>query len=123
MIWGHAPLGDETKESYDLWQYHESHDAPLHLKKIRIPSNAKRSILNELHKVYGIKSDTIYLSNGYLETEFGSKFEALKEEARLKTLYMTDADRLSPEEERAARSYFRIDCRNMIGECVSITRM
>jgi hypothetical protein len=123
MMWGHAPLGDESKESYDLWQYHESHDTPRYIEKIRIPSNTKRSILEELKKVYGITTDTLYLKDGYLESEFGPRFQSLKQEARLKTLYMTDADRLSRDEEKVARSFFRIDCRNMIGECVSITRM
>jgi hypothetical protein len=123
MMWGHAPLGDKSKESYDLWQYYESQSTPRYLEKIQIPSNAKPSILAELYKVYNISSETLYLSNGYLESEFGSKFEALRNEARLKTLYMTDADKLSPDEEKLARSFFRIDCRNMIGECVSITRI
>jgi len=123
MMWGHAPLADDTKESYDLWQYHETHGNSKYLKKIRVPSGSKSEILKELKRVYSISHDTVYLTDGFLETEFGPRFEKLRDEARLKTLYMTDADRLSDDEEKQARSLFRIDCRNMIGNCESITRI
>jgi hypothetical protein len=123
MIWGHAPLGDKSKESYDLRQYQESQSRPRYFETIQIPSNAKPSILADLRDVYGISSDALYLKNGYLESNFGSKFEALKNKARLKTLYVTDADKLSPDEEKLARSIFGVDCRNMFGQCPSITRI
>ena len=47
----------------------------------------------------------------------------LKEEARLKTLYTTDADKLSKSEEAKAKSYFKIDCRNMIKDCPSLSKI
>jgi hypothetical protein len=122
MMWGHAPLGDASKESYDLWQYHEAYGRSKYLQKIRVPSTAKRPILEELKRVYSITSDTIYLKDGYLEREFGPRFKTLREQARLKTLYLTDADRLSVAEERQARGLFRIECRNMIGSCVSLRK-
>ncbi len=122
MMWGHAPLGDASKESYDLWQYHDAHGESKYLQKVRIPSTAKRKILKELKCVYSITSDTIYLKNGYLEKTFGLEFQTLKEQARLKTLYLTDADRLSAAEARRARGFFRIECRNMIGSCENLRK-
>ncbi|MFA6691150.1 MAG: FRG domain-containing protein [Saccharofermentanales bacterium] len=122
MMWGHAPLGDATKESYDLWQYHKLYGESKYLQKVRIPSTAKRQILKELKSFYSITSDTIFLNDDYLEKTFGPKFEALKEDARLKTLYLTDADRLSVAELRQARSFLPIECRNMIGKCENLRK-
>ncbi|MDX8398622.1 MAG: FRG domain-containing protein, partial [Gallionellaceae bacterium] len=121
MMWGHAPLGDVSKESYDLWQYHEAYGESKYLQKVRVPSTSKRQILKELKSIYSITSDTIFLKDSYLEKTFGPRFETLKEEARLKTLYLTDADRLSVAEARQARSFFRIECRNMIGKCENLS--
>jgi hypothetical protein len=123
MIWGHAPLDNESTESYDLWQYHEKRNDPHYLQKICIPENAKKPILRELKEIYAITNDSVYIKNGYLERSYAPKFQELKENARLMTLYKTDADRLSEEEEKKARSMFRIDCRNMIGSCVNLRKM
>jgi hypothetical protein len=123
MIWGHSPLDENETESYDLWQYHVKNGNSLFLEKICIPKNSKRSILDELKNIYSISNDSIYLINGYLERTYKSQFDTLKENARLMTLYTTDADRLSNEEEIKARSMFRIECRNMIGGCIRINKM
>jgi hypothetical protein len=122
MMWGHAPLGDQTREGYDLYQYHETHGLSNFLIKLRVPRLAKASILHELDCVYSISRTTLYLKDGYLERKFGPEFEKLKEKARLKTLYLTDADQLSPTEEMQARAFFNVDCRNMIGQCENLRK-
>ena len=92
-------------------------------EKLRIPKNKKKDLLKELEIVYSITKASLYLNNGFLEKKYLSDFEQLKEQARLMTLYKTDADRLNPQEEKEARSYFRIDCRNMIGNCFNLSQM
>jgi hypothetical protein len=123
MIWGHSPLDENETESYDLWQYHVKHGNTHFLEKILIPKNSKIMILNELKQIYSITNDNIYLKDGYLEKTYKSQFDILKENARLMTLYTTDADRLGIEEEKKARSMFTIDCRNMFGGCIRISKM
>jgi len=123
MIWGHSPLDEESKESYDLWQYHENQCDSHYLEKICIPKSAKKNILQQLRGIYAITNKSVYLQSGYLERMFAQGFETLKENAHLMTLYRTDADCLSEKEEKKARSMFRIECRNMIGECVSLRKM
>jgi hypothetical protein len=123
MIWGHAPLGEDSTETYDLWEYHQAKGESNSLTKIRIPKEAKKIILEELNHIYSITSDTIYLQNGYLETTYASRFQTLKENARLMTLYVTDADRLTPAEEQKARSMFKIDCRNMFGNTLRLQKI
>lgn len=124
MLWGHAPLDREvSKESYDLWEYQKKNHANYFIQKIKIPSKNKVEILNELKIIYSIDEDNLYLKNGFLETNFKDSFNQLKEQARLMTLYKTDADRLSKDEEKIARSFFRIDCRNMIGNCYNLSKM
>jgi hypothetical protein len=122
MIWGHAPLDDTNKESYDLWQYHKQHNDTNSLTKICIPKESKEQILLELKEIYSITHDNLYLKNGYLESQFLDKFDKLTNDARLMTLYMTDSSQLTTEEKKTARSMFNVDCENMIGECVSLTR-
>lgn len=124
MLWGHAPLNrEESKEGYDLWQYHKNTGKNYFIEKLRIPKNKKKDLLKELEIVYSITKASLYLNNGFLEKKYLSDFEQLKEQARLMTLYKTDADRLNPQEEKEARSYFRIDCRNMIGNCFNLSQM
>ncbi|MDO9341369.1 MAG: FRG domain-containing protein, partial [Bacteroidales bacterium] len=123
MMWGHAPLDDNTTESYDLWEYQEKQVNSHFLKKIFIPKNSKRIILREMKEIYSITFDSIYLDNGFLERTFSAQFEKLKENARLMTLYTTDADRLSESEEKIARSMFKNDCRNMFGGCVRLSKI
>jgi hypothetical protein len=123
MIWGHAPLSEDSKESYDLWKYHSTRGDSVFLEKICIPCQEKPRILKDLKLVYGISADTLYLKNGYLENQFGAKFEQLREDTRLKTLYMTNADTLTAEQEKKARSFFDIECRNMLSECISLNQV
>jgi hypothetical protein len=65
----------------------------------------------------------LYLKNGFLENKYKDGFEHLKEQTRLMILYTIDADRLSKEEEKTARSYFKIECRNMIGNRFNLSKM
>lgn len=124
MLWGHAPINrDESTESYDLWEYQKRKTSKYFIQKIRIPRKKKRSILTELQSIYSISEDSLYLKNGFLEAKYKKSFEQLKEQARLMTLYKTDADKLSKEEENIARSFFKIDCRNMIGDCYNLSRI
>lgn len=124
MLWGHAPLDSEvSKESYDLWEYQKKNQSDYFIQKIKIPSKNKENILEELKNIYSIDEDNLYLKKGFLETKYKDSFIQLKEQARLMTLYKTDADRLSKEEEKIARTFFRIDCKNMIGNCYNIRKM
>jgi hypothetical protein len=114
MLWGHAPIDrNKSTEEYDLWEYHKDNGDDFFIKKIRIPSKKKSKILEELEKVYCISEDNLYLSNSYLFNRYEKNFENLAETARLMTLYKTDADKLTTEEEKKARSFFRVDFRNM----------
>ena len=117
MLWGHAPLDENSTESYDLWQYHEKQEKPHYLDKICIPQHAKKRILKELEEVYSINNDSLYLKNGYLETRFNSGFVKLKETALLITLHKTDSRRLSKPENQKAISLCGIDCTDMIKDC------
>ena len=98
-------------------------DGEYFIEKICIPKEHKKDILWELNTIYSITSSSIYLRDGYLEKNYGQAFNKLKEEARLKTLYTTDADKLSKSEEAKAKSYFKIDCRNMIKDCPSLSKI
>ncbi len=119
MLWGNAPLNDESTESYDLLEYKTAQDVELRLDKIRVPRDAKDRIRKELHAVYGITKESLYLASGLLETKFAENFDNLKDLVRMKTLYVTDAERLSPDERRRANSTFG-NIENMFGNCVSI---
>jgi len=124
MLWGHAPLNrEESTESYDLWEYQKKTNKNYFIRKLRIPNKKKESILKELEIIYSINNDSLYLKNGFLENKYKDGFEQLKEQARLMTLYKTDAESLNKDEEKIARSYFRIDCRNMIGNCYNLSKM
>jgi hypothetical protein len=124
MLWGHAPLNREkSTESYDLWEYQKNTTTNYFIQKIRIPNQNKQSILTELEMVYSISENALYLENGFLETQYKKRFEQLKEQVRLMTLYKTDADKLTKVEEDVARSLFRIDCRNMIGNCFNLSKI
>lgn len=124
MMWGHAPLNrQESTETYDLWEYQKKTEKNYFIQKLRIPSYKKKLILNELQNVYSISEDSLFLKNGYLENTYKSNFETLREKARLMTLYKTEAARLSEEEEERAKSFFKFDCRNMIGNCYNLSKM
>lgn len=123
MMWGHAPLDESTRESYDLWKYHQGEDKDFFLEKLRIRSSQKKSIRQELDKIYSINHNNIYIVNGYLEQRYLSQFKNLRDTLRLMTLYVTDADRLNKGEEIRARSNFKIECKNMFGQCVNIRKM
>lgn len=94
MMWGHLPKDDST-ETYDLEEYQKQKGKQFFLEKLVIPSTSKQKILDELDEYYEINYDSIYLKNGYLENKHGKNFENLKELARLITLHMTDAEKLS----------------------------
>jgi len=123
MIWGHAPLDEETTESYDLWECHKKMDGDSLLEKICIPKDAKKVILDELKDIYSITDDSLYIKNGYLEKTYGIKFKQFKENIRLMTIYTTNADSLTPEEDKLAASLFNIKCRNMYGNCVNLRKI
>ena len=124
MMWGHAPLNrEESTESYDLWEYQKKLNKNYFIEKLRIPKKKKKVILNELHKIYSINKDSLFLSNGFLEEKYKSGFEKLKEQSRLITLYKTDADSLNEQEKKIAKSYFKVDCRNMIGDCINLSKI
>lgn len=122
MIWGLSPLSNDSKESYDLWQYLKNTKEDSFLEKIRIPKASKRRILYELSEIYSITMDSIYLKSGFIEKNFGKSFLELKENLRLMTLYQTDADRLTKEEEIKARNFFSVECRNMYHRTISLSK-
>ena len=122
MLWGHAQIDkDKSTEEYDLWEYHKENGDDFFIKKIRIPSKKKLKILEELDKVYCISEDNLYLNNSYLLNKYEQGFRNLAETVRLMTLYKTDADRLTTEEEKKARSFFRVDCRNMFKDTKNLS--
>lgn len=122
MLWGHAPLNrEESTESYDLEEYQQSTTKKYFIKKIRIPHGSKKIILSELHSVYSINEESLLLKEGSYNLKYDKYFARLKELARFMTLYKTDADRLSREEEFIARSYYKFNCRNMISGCFNLS--
>ena len=123
MIWGHSPLNEDSTESYDLWEYHKQENKSHFLEKICIPKESKKKIMNELEKIYSINYDNLYLKNGYLEKTYYSDFQNLKEQSYLMTMYVTDADKLTKSQEYKARSMFNIDCRNMFGGCIRLSKI
>ena len=122
MIWGLSPLSKDSKESYDLWEYLKNTKEESFLEKIRIPKTSKERILHELIEIYSITMDSIYLKGGFIEKNFGKSFLDLKENLRLMTLYQTDADRLSKEEETKAHKFFWVECRNMFHQTISLSK-
>ncbi len=120
MLWGSAPLDEQSTESYDLWQYHKKHINKHSLKKIRIPKEHKKSILLELEKIYSLTSDSLYIKNGYLEKKFLNLFKELTKNINLMTLYTTNSERLTEEENKIARSMFKIECKDMYGSCIRL---
>ena len=120
MMWGHSPI-DKSTETYDLQKYHEQKGGSFFLEKLIIPSESKQKILNELKDYYSITFNSIYLKNGYLETKYGTGFKALKEHARLVTLHLTDADKLSEaENKKVIKMSGGIDRTNMFGNCINL---
>lgn len=123
MIWGHSPLNEESKNSYDLYEYLKEAGNSQPLKKLRIPAINKMAILKELNEVYSINDDSLYLKNGFLENKYLGKFEDVKDKARLMTLYQTESNRLSLSEQCSARKLFPFECRDMFSGCISLTKM
>ena len=123
MIWGHAPLNEGTTESYDLVEYHKQIASDSLLKKICIPKDAKKIILNELKDIYSITDESLYIRNGYLERTYAPIFEQFKENIRLMTIHTTNADSLTPEENKLAESLFPFKCRDMYGNCVNLSKI
>jgi hypothetical protein len=122
MIWGLSPLCNDSKESYDLWEYLKNAKEDSFLEKIRVPKISKERILHELSEIYSITMDSIFLKGGFIEKNFGKSFLDLKENLRLMTLYQTDADRLSKVEETKALKFFRVECRNMFHQTISLSK-
>ena len=122
MIWGHAPLDDTSKESYHLSQYHNLLKPTCSLTKIRIPKESKPQILRELEDFYSITHDNVYLKNSTLERRL-KELKRIEYHAKLQTLYVTDADKLTRKEKRFTKRMFKIACENMIGECQSLTQI
>jgi len=123
MIWGHAPLDESTTESYDLWEYHTKIGADHLLEKICIPQDAKETILKELNDIYSISDKNLYIQDGYLEKTYAPTFEKFRENIRLMTIHVTNADSLSPEENKLAESLFSVKCRNMYGNTVNLSKI
>lgn len=121
MIWGHAPLNEESKNSYDLYEYLEQQGNSQALIKLRIPAENKKAILKELDEIYSINNDSLYLSNGYLEKMYLGTFKVAKDNARLMTLYQTDSSKLSHAEKCSAQKLFKKECRDMYSGCKSLT--
>jgi len=123
MIWGHSPK-DNSTETYDLQEYHEQNGSSFFLEKLIIPSKSKKKILKELEDYYSITFNSIYLKNGYLEKNYGENFKKLKELARLVTLHLTDADRLSEDENKMViKMYGGINHTNMFKNCVNLRKV
>jgi hypothetical protein len=122
MIWGYSPLGAVPNKKYSLEEYQNAQDKCFFLDKILIPAESKKNILKQLKEIYSISKNTVYLNNGFLEKNYTPGFKLLKEAARLKTLYMTDADSLLSDEQVRARSYFDNECKNMLRDTRSLTR-
>lgn len=120
MMWGHRPLDRTDVESYDLWEYHKSKEEDFLVQKIKIKPRKKEPILEELSKIYAISHDNLYLEDGFLERKYLDTFQKVKEKLRLMTLYVTDAEKLSKEEEEKAMSLFQHKCRNMYKGCKSL---
>lgn len=124
MLWGHAPLDREVStESYDLWQYHEKIKGERFIKKLCIPKEFKKSILQELNMVYSISSSSIYLHNGYLERNYGKAFRTIKELSRIYTLYRTDKEKLNQSEVEKAKAFFIIDFTNAFKDCFNLSKI
>lgn len=123
MIWGHAPLSTENNDSYDLYKYLSQKGEGRSLLKLCIPAENKKDILSELHNIYTINNDSLYLSNGFLERKYLRKFEVVKERARLMTLYQTQSSKLSYPEQHKARHLFPFECKDMFSGCVSLTKV
>lgn len=121
MLWGAAPLNNKSKESYDLWSYHEENNESDSLQKLIIPSKQKEKILNELNFIYALTEETVLLMNGYLEKTFLPNFNSLEDQLRLMTIYQTDSARLNEKEKRQARTYFKMDCENWLSNCISLS--
>lgn len=123
MMWGHSPKNNST-ETYDLIEYHEQNGSSFFLEKLIIPSESKNKILKELEEYYSLTFNSIYLKNGYLEKNYGECFKKLKEWARLVTLHLTDADRLSEDENiMVIKMSGGIDRTNMFRNCVNLRKV
>ncbi len=123
MMWGHSPKDDST-ETYDLEEYQEQEGKSFFLEKLNIPSESKHKILKELEEYYSITFDSIYLKNGYLETQYGTGFKNLKEIAKQVTLHLTDADRLTEaENKKVIEMSGGIDRTNMFGNCINLRKV
>ena len=123
MMWGHSPK-DNSTETYDLQEYQEQKGASFFMKKLIIRSASKKKILKELKDYYSITFDSIYLKNGYLETKYGEDFDELKEMARQITLHLTDADRLTEEQnKKIIKLSGGINRTNMFGNCVNLRKV
>jgi hypothetical protein len=120
MMWGHSPFNDTT-ETYDLLQYHSHKGDSFFLEKHIIPSKSKQKILDELNTIYSINFESVYLKNGYLETKYGKQFKELKETAKLITLHLTEAEKLTEAENNKVISMSGgVNRRNMFGNCLNI---
>ena len=123
MMWGHSPK-DNSTETYDLQEYHEQNGASFFFEKLIIPSKSKKKILEELKEYYSITFDSIYLKNGYLERKYGNDFKNLKERARLVTLHLTDADKLSNDEnKKVIKMHGGKDFTNMFRNCFNLKKV
>jgi len=123
MMWGHSPK-DNSTETYDLQEYQEQLGTSFFFEKLIIPSESKKKILKELKLYYSIAYDSIYLKNGYLETKYGKGFKDLKEIARQVTLHLTDADKLTEEQNNNIIKMSRgIDRTNMFGNCINLRKV
>ena len=123
MLWGHAPLDDElSKESYELFDYHQQNGDEYFLKRLLILKDNKQAILSELDQIYSISQNNLFLTNGFLENNFKQSFQNLKNIVRLKTIFMTESEKLTFGELKDAR-ILSGNVENMFGHCYSLRSM
>jgi len=123
MMWGHSPK-DKSTETYDLVEYHKNTDFSFFLEKLIIPAKSKITILKELKLYYSISFDTVFLKNGYLEKEYGSRFKDLKKKARFITLHLTDAEKLADAENNMVIEMSGgVNRSNMFKNCVNLRKV
>ncbi|EMW0566186.1 TPA: FRG domain-containing protein [Vibrio parahaemolyticus] len=115
MIWGNSPLNKGEGDSYDLESYINHGGSTKSLIKLKIPKNAKKAILADLKTLYTVSEDTIYLKNNSRDKNIFENvdFDEIKRISKLLTLYHTNAELLSSDDENEAFGILNRNERNM----------
>ncbi|MDO1502481.1 FRG domain-containing protein [Winogradskyella maritima] len=99
MLWDSYPLDKSVStESYDLFEYQKRRPEAFFVKKIIIPSKYKKLILNQLKNNYQIDEEILLQNNKPISLHFAPRFQKLKANILIKTLWMTDAESLKGNE-------------------------